>query len=278
MIIKGVYKSLYTPNYMIYMKKITFLFATILFCTVSFSQDYLKNPVAPNQEEIKIAVLNSSSKYFYPKLFNRYFEGDTTLNLEDYRYLYYGYVYQDNYRPLENLNYTDSIINTLALNQSDSILTENIIFKLEYYISKAFLVEPFNMNYLNYMIYIKESGGEIEQARKYARKLQMVKSAIMSSGTGLTKESPWHVLYSNDEQDILNSLGIRYSKPILSSSHVEYFHLPIKNNGNRGYYFDISRIYMKSPRGEAPDPKKRFEINPETNPRSSKYQKFNEYK
>ncbi|MFI3263436.1 MAG: DUF4919 domain-containing protein [Rikenellaceae bacterium] len=259
------------------MKKITTLLAALLIYTVSFSQDYLKNPVAPNQEAIRTAILSTSSQYFYPLLFERYQQGDTTLNIEDYRHLYYGYVYQDNYRPLELLNYTDSITLTLAQNQSDSVLTENVIGKLEYYIDKAFKAEPFNMNYLNFMTFIKESQGDIEQAKIYATKLQMIKSTILSSGDGLTKNSPWHVLYNSDEKDILNSLGVTYSKPILSSAHVEYFHIPGKNHGNKGYYFDISRRYMKPVEGVAPDPNKRFEINPTTNPKSSKYQKFNLY-
>lgn len=259
------------------MKIFVTLLAAMLTFTASFSQDYFKNPVAPDQDAIRIAVLSSSSQYFYPNLFTRYFEGDTTLNVEDYRHLYYGYIYQDNYRPLETTIYADSITVTLSRNRSDSTLSENILFKLEYFINKAFAVEPFNMNYLNFMIYIKESTSDIEQARMYAHKLKMVKSAIMSSGTGLTKNSPWHVLYNNDEQDILNSLGVRYSKPILNSAKIEYFHLPIKNNGNKGYYFDISRRYTKPIQGVVLDPDKKFEINPKTNPKSSQYQKFNLY-
>lgn len=258
--------------------KLILSFVALFLTLGAFSQDtsYL-TPVAPNAEQIKLSVYNSNSDYFYPKLFERYFLGDTTLNLEEYRHLYYGYAYQDSYRPLETLNYADSITYTLSQNKSDSVLSSNIIDDLEYYIEKALKVEPFNLNYLNFMAFIKGGSGDSETAKMYSYKLKMVKQTIFSSGSGLSKDSPWHVLYNSDEQDILNSFGVKYSKPMLVTRDIEYFHLPIKNNGNRGYYFDISRRYLKRPEGEAKMPDKRFEFNPLMNPKSGKHIKFEEY-
>lgn len=259
------------------MKNLFLSILTLSFLTALSQDTFVNDHTAPNQEQIKIATHDTSSQFFYSKLFERYHKGDTTLNLADYRHLYYGYIYQDNYRPLESMNYTDSITNTLAPSIRDSSINPLVYDKLERYINKALIVEPFNMNYINFMIYIKSSINDIETAKIYSYKLKMIKETIFSSGTGLTKKSPWHVIYIKAEQDILNSLGVRYSKPIMVSRQIEYFHLPIRNNGNRGYYFDIGRVYLKQPKSDIRRPEKRFEINPLNNPKSSRHIKYEEY-
>lgn len=252
------------------------LFSSI--CFAQLPQDIsAENNTAPNQDSIKLAVLSDTSPYFYPNLVVRYLDGDTTLNKEEYKHLYYGYIYEDTYRPLEIVNYKDSINNALSLNKSDSTISPEIFDMLERYTAKVLSVEPFNLAYLNFMTFIEQSRGNIEEAERYAYKLKMIKETIFSSGTGLSKESPWHVLYRSDEQDILSSLGVTYSKPILASATIEYFHLPIKNNGNRGYYFDTNRLYIKRPDGDPASPKRRFEFNPFDNPRSSRHIKYQQY-
>lgn len=246
--------------------------------TAIYAQSSSETEVTPpDQEKIRIAVLSNSSEFYYPNLYGRYDEGDTTLNLEDYRHLYYGYVYQDYYRPLESLNYADSIIVALSMNKSDSVISPEIFDMLFRYTEKALRAEPFNMNYLNYRAYIEAQSGDIEEARKNAYKVRMIKETIFSSGTGLTDKSPWHVLYRSDEQDIMNSLGVRFSKPIRVLSDVEYFHLPIRNNGNRGYYFDISRLFLRRPETSYDKQKRKFEFNPYDNPRSSRHIKYKSY-
>lgn len=234
-------------------------------------------PIPPDQDAIEKAVFSDESPYFYPKLFDRYLVGDTTLNIQDYRHLYYGYIYQDNYRPLETLNYADSITVLLAKNSSDSTLGIHLFDNLERYAIKALSIEPFNLNYLNILVYISQKRGDLDLAELFAYKMYMIKQTIFSSGTGLAKDSPWHILYRNDEQDILGSLGITYSRSIVVSASIEYFHLPEKDGDNRGYYFEISRLYLKKPEGYAPRPSKRFEINSKTNPRSKLFESYKEY-
>ena len=55
----------------------------------------------PDNEEILAEIIDGESPHYYPHLMERYMAGDTTLTLDDYYYLYYGFVYDDNYRPLE---------------------------------------------------------------------------------------------------------------------------------------------------------------------------------
>ena len=54
----------------------------------------------PVEEDILDRITDTSSPYYYTGLMMRYNAGDETLTDEDYHYLYYGYAYQDAYKPL----------------------------------------------------------------------------------------------------------------------------------------------------------------------------------
>lgn len=234
------------------------------------------NPAAPDDRMIEAAVVNLSSPYYYPHLFARYEAGDTTLTLQDYRHLYYGFRFDDRYQPAETTPYADSITLTLTRNIDPQGISPELFGDLERQVRGALADEPFNMRYINLATYMAQMKGDMAEAGRYARKMRMIKAVIMSSGTGITKNSPWHVLYRSDESDILTSLGARPTKRMYITFDVEYFHLPVKNNGNRGYYFNNGRIYSKGGKRES-DSKHRFEFNPLYNPRSSKHLKNIEY-
>ena len=248
-----------------------------MLCSVCYPQEATPdNPVAPDDRLIEAAVVNLSSPYYYPHLFARYEAGDTTLTLQEYRHLYYGFRLDDRYRPIDPTPYADSITITLSRNIDPQGISPELFGDLRRQIEGALKDEPFNMRYINLAAYIAQMEGDIKTAGRYARKVRMIKAAIMSSGTGLSKNSPWHVLYRGDENDILNSLGARASKRMYITFDVEYFHLPVKNNGNRGYYFNNGRIYTKGGKRER-DNSRRFEFNPLYNPKSSKHLRNIEY-
>lgn len=230
-----------------------------------------ENPVAPDSKAIEVAVSQADSPYFYPKLFSRYMAGDTTLNLEEYRHLYYGYVFNDNYKPLEVRNYADSVMMVLAQNTSDSLISPILFDKILYYCGKSLEHEPFNLNFINLMTYVYQNEGNLEKALEYSYKLRMLKNTIYSSGTGISKDSPWHVLYRSDQNDILNSLGAIVARRMYITVDCEYYHLLEKNKGNKGYYFDVSRLYLKRPEGTPVKSKRRFEFNPYQNPKSDRF-------
>ena len=56
---------------------------------------------APDEDDIIDRTMDASSPYYYTSLMMRYNAGDETLTDEDYHYLYYGYAYQEEYKPLQ---------------------------------------------------------------------------------------------------------------------------------------------------------------------------------
>lgn len=44
-------------------------------------------------------MTDPASRYYYPKLMGRYEQNETIMNLDDYRHLYYGYLFQEDFNP-----------------------------------------------------------------------------------------------------------------------------------------------------------------------------------
>ena len=57
----------------------------------------------PDEEDIQNKTMDAESPFYYPSLMMRYNAGDETLTDEDYHYLYYGYAYQESYKPLDSI-------------------------------------------------------------------------------------------------------------------------------------------------------------------------------
>ena len=69
----------------------------------------------PDLEQIRRATLDPASKFYYPKL-QMYEVNDTVMTPEQYRYYYFGSMYQEDYNPYRKSDYTDRTDSLLNLN------------------------------------------------------------------------------------------------------------------------------------------------------------------
>ncbi len=60
----------------------------------------------PDLEKIKEETLNPRSNYYYPKLLEKYWRNDTVMTNEEYRNLYPGYMFQEDYDPYRTSPYS----------------------------------------------------------------------------------------------------------------------------------------------------------------------------
>lgn len=245
----------------------------LLFSTSSFSQsefakmlmDTEKSPV--DLSVIEGEILSPNSEYFYPAIYKRYMEGDTTLNLEDYRHLYFGYMNNEDYSPHKETVYVDSL--SMLLNNDGAVFEDRSLMKTLGYMDKILEDRPFSLRFLNMMTYIyHEKVRDEAKALEYSYKFNMILSAIFSSGTGLTKDSPWMVLYRDDAQTLLSFIDAQVAKRTYITTNVEYYFLKERHGDVRGYYLDFDPIYT---RPAEPKGKKKMEINPLHNPNSRKF-------
>lgn len=224
----------------------TVLFLFVLFFANRLSAQEDSVVRVPDNDRIRYETLDSSSPYYYPNLYYRYCEGDTTLTLEDYRHLYYGFVWQPEYKPFETPLAHDKILMIL---ESDSLGEADFqeIIRLG---KEAMEREPFDPSLVNFLVYAYGSIGDTLNERINYYRLEGILDAIRSSGTGLSEKSPWHIIYFSHVNDFLASANIRCKKEQIISRSVAYLPVLVKQKGVKGYYFDFSRIYMKRPEKE----------------------------
>ena len=217
----------------------------------------LQGQVAPDNETIERETLNRESPYYYPALMIRYIHGDTTLTLDDYHYLYYGFAYQPEYRPLEANPAVDKLMNILSQTDTDSVDAAGIIREAREVMKR----DPFSPTNLNFMTYAYGLLGDTLQERYSADRFRKVVETIKSSGDGLTEKTAWHVLTFAHAADIMDIMQLKTRKPMIVSSTVEYIPLFVRDGDVKGYYFNYGRSYWKKPDNL---PEKRvdgFEIN-----------------
>lgn len=237
----------------------------------SIAQDKLSDQLRKNFEVVDFDQISEEisyvgSKNYYPDLYTRYVMGDTTLNLHQYRLLYYGYAFQESYAPLDNSPIKDSI--SVHLEKYGEKMEQEQSLQLVDLIRKALVQEPFNLRLLNLLGYAYQQTGDIQNALISARNLNAITEVILSSGSGIDKEYPWVLLYRKDLYDLMTMLGGTPSRRIYITTTVEYYHLKEKINDVRGFYFDLSKIYSK---GGKDDGKRKFEFNPQYNPKSKQF-------
>jgi len=207
-------------------------------------------PETPDLDRIKAEVLDPKSPYYYPKLMERYEKNETVMNLNDYRHLYYGYLFQEDFNPYrhsdvsnknESLYYKEG--HTRA--ELDSIIT---------YAKEALADNPFNLSQMNFLIYALRARGKVNLASIWQYRLNHLLQAIISSGTGADKENAWYVIDPRHEYNIIN-----FQNSVAKNQEYEepYFdRIDVEKRGSKGkesatYYFNIRNLleeyYRKFP-------------------------------
>ncbi len=245
------------------MKKLFFVFTFIFASSIAWSQsefarDLMNTPKKEiNLKEIELEVMLPSSEYYYPVLYERYEKGDTTLTLDDYRHLYYGYIYNVDYNPLDEPKYVDSL--AYMLNKSGGVFLATDAGRAIKYIDSILYERPFSLKFLNIMTYLYlEKVRDEKKGMEYSYKFNMLLATIFSSGNGLTKESPWRVTYRVDAQTVLSFIGAEVARRNYITYSIEYYYLKERQGDVRGYYFDFEPIYS---RPTEPKGKRTLEIN-----------------
>jgi hypothetical protein len=195
--------------------------------------------VKPDYPTIRKQVFDNTSEYFYPKLYNRYMAGDTSLNLEHFRHLYYGYTFQSQYIPYQESKYQDKMLVYLKKGTLNTKELNEFIKLAELNLKDL----PFDIRTLNILSYSYTQKNDMIQSRIAAFKKASIIKAIFSSGDGLSEQTAFHVIDTSHEFDIINEFGFKYGGASdLSNALCDYLIVQQNEKNIRGYYFDISRL------------------------------------
>lgn len=195
---------------------------------------------APDFEQIKRNVKESSSSYYYPNLLQKYLSGDTKITQEEGRHLYFGYVYQQGYVPVDTSSYNQKLATTLA----KSSFTSRDYADIMTYSDALLQEDPFNLRALNAKLMVYAQQDNAAEYKKTAQKRRVVQDAIVSTGDGMSEKTPFYVIKVAHEYDILPFLGYTFGgeDKILKGNKVNYLSLGENRFGVERVYFNISPV------------------------------------
>ena len=187
---------------------------------------------------VKEVIENPNSVYFYPKLMQSFLSNDTTMSIEAYRNLYYGYTFQEDYNPFRMSVYSN-VVEQLYYKQPHSREECDSIMK---YAGLSLDDNIFDLDQMQYFIFaLKEKKRHARAAVRQFRHDRIV-AAIMSSGKG-TKEEPWVVIMPSHEYNIVNMLGYVATEHRDEGNGLGYIAVqPKEGKTTQGFYFDVKRM------------------------------------
>jgi len=167
------------------------LFIFILTCNVVYSQNKIDKIELKNVEK---EITNSHSDFFYPKLLKRLQAFDSTLTIEDYRMLYYGFAFNKNYTAFEDDKSKEIQDLIKSEDYPAAIKTCDLVLEKIPICIKA--------NYLKgYCLFCRNKNDSLSFS--YRSIYHNLMKAIISSGDGLTCKTGFKVLFIGDEYEIM---------------------------------------------------------------------------
>jgi len=193
----------------------------------------------PDYKKIESVISDKNSKWFYPKLFDRYDKYDTTLTNEEFVFLYYGFLYQDAFSPYGLSDYSDSLRRMLNKETLTSYDYDTII-RYEKLVLKKF---PFNLRDLNILAYAYKQKDEFDSVNFIVYRLDNLINTILSTGNGEKEKTAWHVISISHEYDILNVLGYKFDgEQSLTTKGCDYLKVQENKLDIKGFYFDVNKL------------------------------------
>jgi hypothetical protein len=208
------------------------------FCFFIAINALAQNFEKPDYKSIEQTIKDKNSIWYYPSLMKRFRENDTTLTLRDYRMLYYGNFFQDDY-PASPLSEDKDSLGSYIKRP----LTPQNIHRVIETGEKCLTSAPFDIRTINILISAYIKNGDSITADKYRYKLRKIIGVILSSGDGLTEETAMHVLTVEDEYVILNVYGLDFVSQALTRQQCDYLEVKANKENIKGLYFDVTMIF-----------------------------------
>ena len=198
-----------------------------------FAQNFTK----PDYEQIKLNIENNQSNFYYPNLWDRFQQGDSTMTLEEKRHLYYGYVFHKNYSPYLT---SHDAVQVKAILEKDNPTNEDWN-KLITLLNTSLIAEPFNLRFFYYQSVAYNEINNFVDADKNLRKIFCIADALTSSGDGLSKETAIHVISVSSEYDYLFLMDLSMKSQSLMDGYYDVLTLEPNKYDCKKLWFDVSQ-------------------------------------
>lgn len=206
----------------------------------------------PQFEQIREAVNDPASQYYYPRLLASFMSKDTVMTPDDYHYFYYGTMFQEDYNPYRTNPFQKELEATRPLYFKHGHLTRAEKNQIEKLALKSLRNNPLDLQQLMYLVYVYENNNKYNLAKIWKHKLDNLLLTIARSGTGEDLDHAWVVAYPSHEFDYFNLSGITVTGQEFVAPYYEKVTVTIpKKDETKEYYFDLHHVleqyYLKHP-------------------------------
>ena len=206
----------------------------------------------PDMKAIRMATNDPDSKFYYPRLLKMFMSSDTVMTPEDYRYFYYGTMFQEDYNPYRTDPYEAEQKKLEPLYFKQEHLTRAETQQIEALAKKSLENNPLDLRQLMYRVYVYEKNKKTNLAKIWKHKLDHLLLTIAQSGTGNSQQDAWVVVYPRHEFDFFNLSG----GSVLDQSFEPPYYEKLTVRNKKGdktteHYFDLHHMleqyYLKHP-------------------------------
>lgn len=195
---------------------------------------------AVDLDELRASVTDPSSPYYFPKLMQRFEQNETVMTSTDYRYLYLGTMFQEDYNPYRRSVFAEKVL-PLTYKEKHTRAELDTMIK---YTRLALDDTPFDLNQMNFLIYALREKGKVNIANIWQYRMNRLLEAIVSTGTGADTTSAWYVIYPRDEATIINlgSKKVQSIKPNFVEPYYDCIEVTDDQGRSQQYYFNIKTV------------------------------------
>lgn len=232
----------------------------------------------PDFDKIAKDTQNPNSEFYYPKLVKAFQRNDTSMTHEQYRNLYLGYYFQEDYDPYRTSPYnavSDSLLGIVKAQKarlvsvSDSLnklikanrisgheaekqkerlnsLYKRQVRELATVTEQSLKDNPFDLRQMSVLVHASQEMGNSMKAKIWEYRLEHILGAIKSTGSGDTQENAFYVIYPMHEYNMIQLLGYEPVSVDFPSDGFDYISVrpdsDAKHRGTRsakGFYFNV---------------------------------------
>ncbi|MDE5998192.1 MAG: DUF4919 domain-containing protein [Muribaculaceae bacterium] len=203
----------------------------------------------PDLEAIRVATLDPSNPMYFPKLMKKFNRNDTTMTADEFRHLYLGYMFQEDYDPYRESAY--SSVTDAYRNKTSH--TKEEIDTIRKYAELTLLDNPFDLRQMSFLVHVLKERRKDMSAKIWEYRLEHLLGAIKSTGTGENEENAWFVIYPAHEYDMVQLMGYHAVDADFIEPGFDYLMVEpeeetaqrLRDKVQKGFFFDVRQIHQQ---------------------------------
>lgn len=206
----------------------------------------------PDFDVIEAEIQKPESEFYYPKLLKLYLSSDTTMTPEQYHYLYYGMVFQEDYNPYRVNPYEAETKAAAPLYSRAGARSRNENNQVQKLAERTIASNPFDLRQMSSLIYTYGAMGKDNLRKIWQHKFDKILYTISRSGSGADQEHAIVIVDPSNIYDFFFFGKFDIEDEEFVEPYYERFTVRApKATESKQYWFDLHKIleqyYLKHP-------------------------------